>query len=308
MRQYRYDDAGMGTPSRILVGVAAVALLVSGLGCHRADTTPPVATLTVSSAHARVPVASPLALTFKFDVAPGASIAGDYKVFVHVTAASDGQLLWTDDHEPAVPTSQWKPGQTVQYTRTRFVPPVPHPGDIIIEAGLYRDAERLPLQVAEATSRDQAARGYKVATLQLAPESENIFLIYKSGWHPEEFSSADAARSWRWTQKTAVLAFKNPRADASLLLEFDARPDIFPGHPQQVSVAINNAVLASFAADSAEAVTRRVAIPAAALGSADMAELRIDADRTFVPAELPAGGKDTRELGIRVYRAFVESR
>ena len=39
-----------------------------------------------------------------------------------------------------------------------------------------------------------------------------------------------------------------------------------------------------------------------------MAELRIEVDQTFVPAKLPAGGHDTRELGIRVYHAFVEPR
>ena len=39
-----------------------------------------------------------------------------------------------------------------------------------------------------------------------------------------------------------------------------------------------------------------------------MAEIRLDLDKTFVPAQLPAGGKDTRELGFRLYKAFVEPR
>ena len=39
-----------------------------------------------------------------------------------------------------------------------------------------------------------------------------------------------------------------------------------------------------------------------------MAELRIDVDQTFVPAKLPGGSKDQRELGIRVYHAFIEPR
>jgi hypothetical protein len=35
----------------------------------------------------------------------------------------------------------------------------------------------------------------------------------------------------------------------------------------------------------------------------------LDVDRTFVPSKLAAnGGKDVRELGIRVYHAFVEAR
>jgi hypothetical protein len=39
-----------------------------------------------------------------------------------------------------------------------------------------------------------------------------------------------------------------------------------------------------------------------------MAELRVEVDRTFVPAKLPAGGRDVRELGLRVYNVFVETR
>ena len=42
-------------------------------------------------------------------------------------------------------------------------------------------------------------------------------------------------------------------------------------------------------------------VTAAQLGTADMAELIIDVDRTFTP-----GGTDPRELGIRVFHAFIE--
>ena len=38
-----------------------------------------------------------------------------------------------------------------------------------------------------------------------------------------------------------------------------------------------------------------------------MVELRIAVDKTFVPALIPtANSKDPRELGIRVFHAFVE--
>ena len=43
------------------------------------------------------------------------------------------------------------------------------------------------------------------------------------------------------------------------------------------------------------------------LGAGDMAELRIEVDKTFVPALLPDTQQpDPRELGIRVFHAFVE--
>jgi hypothetical protein len=38
-----------------------------------------------------------------------------------------------------------------------------------------------------------------------------------------------------------------------------------------------------------------------------MAEVRLLVDKTFVPALTgPAGGNDQRELGIRVFHAFVD--
>ena len=57
-----------------------------------------------------------------------------------------------------------------------------------------------------------------------------------------------------------------------------------------------------------EGVLKRIPIPAAALGSGDMAQVRIDVDQTFAPASLPGGGSDPRTLGIRVYHVYVDGR
>ena len=52
---------------------------------------------------------------------------------------------------------------------------------------------------------------------------------------------------------------------------------------------------------------RRIPLTAAQLGSGDMVELRIEVDKTFVPALLPAStNKDSRELGVRVFHCFIE--
>lgn len=285
----------------------AVAAAVGSGACHRAERATPVATVSVTPARTRVPIGAPFDLTYTFQPTDAAAIKGDYMVFVHALAA-DGTVLWNDDHAPAVPTSQWKAGQPVTYTRTTFVPSLPHPGDVTIEVGVYRDGDRLALQSSDTVERDLAAREYRVATLQIAPASESTFLIYSSGWYPDEYAPSDPTSSWRWTQKTAVLAFKNPHADATLFLEVAARTELFTGHPQQVSVSANDVPLATFAADSAVPVLKRIPIPAAALGSGDMAQVRIDVDQTFAPASLPGGGSDPRTLGIRVYHVYVDGR
>ena len=291
-----------------MVPALLIALAVSGSSaCSQADTSPPVATVTFTSSKTRLPVRSPVEFTYKFDVATDAKIPGDFRVFMHVNNA-DGATIWTDDHDPPVPTSKWTPGQTVQYTRRRFVPRFAYVGDATVEVGLYRDTERLALTGPDPADRESTSRSYTVGTLQLLPESENIFVILKSGWHPEEYSPEDATIEWQWTQKTATLTFRNPRRDVNFYIEYDARLDLFSDRPQQVTVYSGEHQVGTFAADSGAPALKVIPISREQLGGTEMAELRIDVDRSFVPARLAAGDRDDRELGIRVYHAFVEGR
>ena len=296
---------------RPIVIVSVALTLATSLGaCRRGESTPPVAAVTFAASQTHLPLGSPVILSYRFEVAPDAAIPNDYRVFVHVKTP-DGQILWNDDHELPVPTSQWVPGQTMQYTRLRFVPvDPPYVGDARIEMGLYRPGEdaRLPLSGAEPSERGDTARAYSVATLQFLPASENIFVVYKTGWHPMEFAPEDASRAWQWSQQSGVLSFKNPRTDIILYLEYAARADLFPGAPQQVTIVSAGQPVGTLTADSALVSLRRIPISAAQLGGNDWAEVRIDVDRTFVPARLPAGGRDERELGLQVYHAFIERR
>lgn len=271
--------------------------------CTGGDRAPAVASFSVTPGRARVGIGAPLELAYQFELLPGASLPLDYKVFVHMVDAT-GRVVWIDDHEPAIPTSRWKPGQPVQYTRTRFLPTQGlTPGEMTITVGLYRD-ERLPLQGGVGPGRD---REYPAATFQLAPETENIFLIYTGGWHGQEHAE-DATRSWTWTEGVGTVSFRNPKTDLTLYLEYDARPDAFGGTPQQVSINVGGQRVGGFAASQSFPAIERIPIPAAVLGSSEMSELKIEVDPVFVPASLPAGGRDERQLGIRVYHAFLERR
>jgi hypothetical protein len=288
---------------RLAFRLTTVALLTAFGACSKADTAPPVATVSFNASKIRVPLGSPIDLTYKFNVAPGAAINGDYRVFVHLLDA-DGANMWTDDHEPPIPTSKWRPGQEIQYTRTRFMPVLPYLGEVTVQIGLYHGDERLPLAGMDPADRASTSRAYKVGTLQLLPQSENIFVIYKSGWHPPEFAPENPTLEWQWTQKQAVLTLRNPRQDVTFFVEYDARIDLFD-KAQEVTVLANDKPVNKFLADSSSMALLRIPITAAQLGTGEMVELRLDLDRTFVPAKLPAGGRDSRELGIRVYHAFV---
>jgi hypothetical protein len=281
--------------SRVNVFVCAVVALAAASGCSRQqESAPCVATPSVALARDRAAIGSPLTFTYRFDVSQ--PISGDYVVFVHVLD-DQGERLWGDDHPPTVPTSQWKPGQKVEYSRTVFIPNYPYLGPAHIRIGLYQPSasQRLPL-----CATDVARREYEVAKFQLLPQSEKVFLIYKDGWHPAEVSSEDPTNEWQWTKKAATFSFKNPKKDATLILEYDARIDKFPA-PQQVIVRSGDQVIGTFAADSKSPKLVSMPVTTAQLGTADMSEITLEVDLTFTP-----GGGDVRELGIRVFHAFIE--
>lgn len=271
-------------------------------GCGSKDDAPPVAAVSLTVNKAAAPLGSPIDMTYRFEVAPGMTFDGNYRVFMHLLD-SDGVNRWSDDHDPPTKTSEWRPGQVVEYTRTSFIPVVPYLGEATIRVGLYRaDA---PDTRAPLSGPEPEGRSYKVATLRVLPQSENIFIVLRSGAHPAEFAPENPAREWFWTSREYVASFKNPRKDATLYLEFDGRPDLFD-QPQMVNVYLGSQSVASFAADSVNPVLRRIPLRADQLGSVDMAELRIGVDRSFVPAAMPGVGQDSRELGIRIYRLFVD--
>ena len=277
--------------------VLVCVLLVTAAACSRKDPVqPPVAKPTVTLSKEKAAIGSPLKITYKFEVLPNATFDADHTVFVHVLDP-DGEKLWQDDHQPSVPTSQWKPGQTVEYTRTVFIPNYPYIGEAVMRLGLYNPANgrRLSLE-GEASARQE----YAVKRFQLLPSSENIFLHYKEGWHPAEIDPNDPTSEWQWTKKTGVISFRNPKRDAIFYLDWDARGDLF-NPPQQITVSVGGQPLATFTANAKNRTLNEIPVTAAQFGDGDMAEITIDVDRTFAP-----GGTDIRELGIRVFHAFVE--
>jgi hypothetical protein len=280
---------------RLSVSLALLGLALAGCG-RKQETEPAVATPSLSFSKDRVPIDSAVTVTYKFVVAPNASFDKDYWVFVHVLDP-EGEQMWTDDHMPPVPTKQWKGGQTVEYKRTIFVPNYPYIGEAVVRLGMYDMAsgKRLMLNAPEVSRRE-----YLVAKLQILASSENVFVLYKDGWHPAENDVKNPQSEWKWTKKTATLSFKNPKKDSMLYLEYDARPDLFTP-PQEVALKIGDQQVGHFTADAKSPKLLTFPLTAAQLGPSDMVDLIIDADRTFKP-----GGADPRELGLRVFHAYIE--
>src|SRR5687767_8225516 len=125
-------------PLRPLARLTIFAVASAVMACSSADeNATPVAAPSVTLAAQTAAIGSPIDMRYRFAVAADAPpITGDYWVFVHFLD-TDGELMWTDDHEPPTPVRQWKPGSTIEYTRTMFIPKFPYVGQTRVEVGLF---------------------------------------------------------------------------------------------------------------------------------------------------------------------------
>jgi hypothetical protein len=282
-------------PLMLIGGVAAAC-------ARNVEEARPVATPAVTLSRSDVAVGTPVDVTYRFAVAPDApAFTEDYLVFVHFLDA-DRERMWDDDHQPATPTRQWKPGSTIEYTRTMFVPKFPYVGPTDIELGLYSPStgERLPL-----AGTDSGMRAYRVASFNMSLETDNLFVVFGDGWHQTELAD-NGGREWQWLKQTGTVSFRNPKTDVVLFLDVDQPVEAFDD-PQRIEVRLGEGVIDMFSLAAGARELRRVQIPAAQLGTGENVQVSISVDRTFVPASVPAlRSADARELGVRVFRVYVQ--
>ncbi len=282
------------------------ALLLAALvpACSRAQQAEtPVATATVTLGRADAAIGVPIEMTYRFVVARDApKIAEDDTVFVHFLD-TDNELMWTDDHQPPIPTSQWKPGQTIEYTRTMFVPKFPYSGDTSVVIGIYSPSTSARLPLAGQT---RGQHEYQVAKFNLHPQTDNLYVVFKDGWHETEVAEEATGLEWQWSKKTATLVFRNPMRDVTFFLQCD-QPVKALGAPQHVELRLGDMTIDAFDLPSGPRMLRKIDLKAAQLGTSETVEVTVVVDKTFVPANITElKNTDSRELGIRVFRAYVQ--
>ena len=240
-------------------------------------------------------------MRYRFTVAPDITgIPGDYQVFVHFLDAG-GAVMFTDDHAPPQPTGGWRPGQEIEYVRRMAVPVDPYIGEVTVAVGLQSllAGDRLPLE-----GRHLGERAYQVGTLDMVPPSENGLAKYRDGWHGVESGSN---RDWRWTTGRATIAFPNPRTAATLHLEVGGQPELLET-AQRLTLEIDGTEIETLDLASEAPIFHRIDVPAESLGDGATVVLTLNVEGTFVPAELTGNeNRDQRELGARVFYAFLES-
>jgi hypothetical protein len=286
---------------RILVAaLAAAALLPTLNACRRrkpAEVNDIVPSFTIS--RPRAPLGSAVEITYSWNVEPSAKKLGkDYKALVHFLD-QHGVPLFDDDHMPTPPTSTWEPGKSYSYTLTKFIPIYPYVGEAEVRMGLYRDRERAALK-----GEDTGMQEYKVGKIDLLPQTENIFLVYKEGWHNPESRTDNPGLEVTWTKKDALVSFKNPKKDVIVYLEADTNYKAFDA-PPVLTAAVAGKTGLVIPIESSEIFLKKIRVKAAELGSDEWVDLRLSMNQSFVPKLKGVNTTDDRELGLMVYHLYV---
>jgi hypothetical protein len=184
-----------------------------------------------------------------------------------------------------------------------FVPKFPYSGDTSVVIGIYspKTGMRLPLSGQSAGQRE-----YEAATFNLHPQADNLYVVFKDGWHETEAAEEQTGVEWQWSKKTAELAFRNPMRDALLYFLCD-QPIREAGDSTHVELRIGDTVIDSFTLTAGQRELRKIDLAAAQLGTGETVDVTLAVDKTFVPATITQlKSTDPRELGIRVFRAYVQ--
>jgi hypothetical protein len=248
-----------------------------------------------------VEMGAPVEVRYIFETSqdyPG--LKKDLTVFVHFLDAQ-GIIRFVDDHAPPQATNQWKAGSVYSYTRTIFIPENIPSGGYTIELGMYTPSgkgERFALNAKRLSERS-----YDVGEIRIIKPHASSEPKYVEGWYQEEREPNDDWYHWRWISRLAVLKTSNPRADSILYLKADTDSERFT-EPPIVRLSLNQIKIDEFPIEGSEPTMKKYPVSKAQLGEQPEVELKIEVDKTFVPAS-DGVSTDKRQLGIRVYSLYL---
>jgi hypothetical protein len=171
--------------------------------------------------------------------------------------------------------------------------------EAIPEGVAARDQRTAPVQGAAA----DGATGLSVAVPVRADvaieqfdveSADHVVFGYSDGWHEPEYNP-DTGRVWRWTSDRAVI---HVMGAAGRPLALTLSGEIEAAARSHVTIRAAGQVVAERDVGRQFAMTET--IPAGLLESAE-AEIVIETDQTFVPAESSWRSSDGRRLGLRVF-------
>jgi len=173
------------------------------------------ASVTLSSD--RVPLGSPIDITYKFVVANDASFKQDYRVMVHVVDPNE-ELMWTTiTIRQCRRRDGTRADDRVHAYGVRAGVPVR--GEATIQIGLYAQPNQPRVHSPATTWGSERTRSPGCSWLLRA----RPYFGLQEGWHPAEQAEHNPMVEWHWTKKVAILAVRNPKRDSILYLDVDNR-------------------------------------------------------------------------------------
>jgi len=288
----------VSTTATVLI-VAGVAFLSSCSRGQKGETNPIEPAFAVNRPRAPLGSAVEITYTWKAD-AQAKKLNQDYRALVHFLD-SHNVMLFEDDHVPEPAPNTWEPGKTYTYKRTKFIPIYPYVGPVQVRMGLYPASgkgERVGLK-----GNDVGMHEYEVAKIELLPQTDNIFLVYKEGWHGTEVSPQNPSLERMWTKKEALVSFKNPKKDVVLYLEADTNFKAFP-QPPVLTASVGTGAGLQIPIENSEVFLKKIRFKADQLGQDEWVDLRLTMNQSFTPKAIGLN-QDERELGLLVYHLYV---
>jgi len=141
--------------------------------------------------------------------------------------------------------------------------------------------------------------------MELLPQTENIFPVWKEGWHNPEQVPENPSVERTWSKKEGIVSFKNPRKDVIVYLEADTCVKCFK-EPPVLTVAVGSKVGLVVPIEDAKVFLKKIKVKAEDLGADEWVDLRLTMNQSFIPKLLtPPLNNDDRELGLLIYHLWV---
>lgn len=217
----------------------------------------------------------------------------DCWIFVHFWHRHN--LIFYDNHTPEIPLSKWEPGKEYSYRRRIYIP-------FFIDANdpEFKGFEILRLSVGIAfpggTTKKPLRKVYE-KKLKVFPPLDAPKIIYEDGWYGYEINPEAALKRWRWTAGEARCIIDNPHREALLVIKGGVRKEALGS--QKIVFKIGDFILDEFVPGDI-LFEKSYNIKKEILGEKDKFQLIISTDKIFIPAEVIAGSKDRRELGVQI--------
>jgi hypothetical protein len=285
-----------------VLSLLVVAFSPIAIGACTKKAEKPLVTPAAALSSSRIEPGVLTTVTYRFAMASDApAFTEDYHVFVHAVDEANF-VLWTDDHTPATPTTQWKPGSTIEYTRQMYVPTAVATGPAELEVGLYAPStgQRVPMDAPT-----KGMKAYRLARMNVVPP-RNSPPAFGNGWNNQE--GTEDGNAWRWTKASGELMLPNPRKDATLILIVDQPVTGLPW-TQALDVRIGATTVDHSSLPAGEREIKRIPVPAPTLGDSPLVRVTLAVDKPFVPRSIASlRNIDARELGVRLFAAYFEER